>query len=235
MGTRQETSWANFEIAQSANGSAALNQINWPLFDPKSEQARRFKRLHRPTEEIDRQITTAYQKYRMGDRSALAFLSAKLKWPRYAICKRGAELGLARTKEHSWTCAEESVLIKFGHLSWTGIQKKLSDAGYKRTVAAISLKSIRLKVKQNLDGYSANSLALGFGVDVHKILTWIQRGLLHAERRGTARTKEQGGDTWWIERRQVKSFVLRNPEEVDLTRVEKFWFLDLITNGRICR
>jgi len=221
--------------ASSTSADASFNPEAWPSFNPKSEQARRQKTSYCPTEEIDRLIATAYHAYRTGDRSALGRLSRQLRWPRYAVCKRGAELGLARTKELPWTLAEEGVLLKFGHLSWTGIQAKLSESGHKRTVAAIALKAIRLKVKQNLDGYSATSLALGFGVDVHKVLAWIRRGLLQAKRRGTARTDEQGGDTWWIERHQVRTFVLRYPEEVDLTRVEKFWFLDIITKGNICR
>ena len=93
----------------------------------------------------------------------------------------------------------------------------------------------RLRIKRNLDGYSANSLALAFGVDVHKVLTWIRRGLLAGSRRGTFRRPEQGGDTWWIPKNQVKRFIIRCPEEIDLARVEKFWFLDLITDGKICR
>jgi hypothetical protein len=33
----------------------------------------------------------------------------------------------------------------------------------------------------------------------------------------------------------VRRFVMQAPEEIDLARVEKFWFLDLLTNGKICR
>jgi hypothetical protein len=94
---------------------------------------------------------------------------------------------------------------------------------------------MRLRIKQNLDGYSACSLASAFGVDVHKVCRWIQRGLLQAKPRGTARTDKQGGDTWWIPMAAVRHFVMRAPEEIDLARVEKFWFLDLVTGGEICR
>jgi len=72
-------------------------------------------------------------------------------------------------------------------------------------------------------------------VDSHKVTRWIGAGLLEAERRGTARTELQGGDTWLIFRAEVKEFVLRCPDEYDLGKVEKWWFLDLITDGRICR
>ena len=78
-------------------------------------------------------------------------------------------------------------------------------------------------------------LAEVMGVDSHKVTRWIGAGLLEAERRGTARTELQGGDTWLIFRAEVKEFVLRCPDEYDLGKVEKWWFLDLITDGRICR
>jgi hypothetical protein len=68
---------------------------------------------------------------------------------------------------------------------------------------------------------------------VHKVLAWIRRGILAAERRGTNRTQRQGGDIWWISDRAVRRFILRYPEEIDLARVEKIWFLDLLTGGKL--
>jgi len=35
--------------------------------------------------------------------------------------------------------------------------------------------------------------------------------------------------------KDVKRFVLRAPEEIDLCSVEKFWFLDLLMDVKICR
>jgi hypothetical protein len=60
--------------------------------------------------------------------------------------------------------------------------------------------------------------------------------MLRATLRGTDRTEIQGGDTFWITQIAVRDFVLSYPDEVDLRKVEKWWFLDLVTNGRIgCR
>jgi hypothetical protein len=70
-------------------------------------------------------------------------------------------------------------------------------------------------------------------VDAHKITYWINRKMLVATRRGTARSESQGGDTYWITHRAVREFVLRYPDEIDLRKVEKWWFLDLVTAGRI--
>jgi hypothetical protein len=57
--------------------------------------------------------------------------------------------------------------------------------------------------------------------------------MLHATRRGTDRTEAQGGDSYWITHKAVRDFVLRCPDEIDLAKVEKMWFLDLVTAGRL--
>jgi hypothetical protein len=200
---------------------------------PAGELTKKWKYM--PTAGVDASIRVAYGQQRSGDRAALKRVAEKLGWPAYAVARRGAELGLSRTKEQPWSPQEEAILFECGHLTRSGVQRRLQSAGYHRTCAAIALKMTRMRVKGNLDGYSANSLSIAFGVDVHKILSWISRGLLEAERRGTDRTPRQGGDSWWITHKAVRQFVLRSPDEIDLWRVEKFWFLDLITEGKICR
>ncbi len=193
----------------------------------------RYKRKYIPNFEVDQAIREAYERQRQGDRKALLAVSARLGWPKNAVCKRAAELGLPRVKEPSWTNEEEQVLERWAHLAPSGIRMRLALAGFCRSIAAIQIKLNRERMKQNLDGYSANGLADALGVDTHKVLSWIRRGLLRAQRRGTERTASQGGDTWWIARREVKRFVLRAPDEIDLARVEKIWFLDLLTDGKI--
>jgi hypothetical protein len=115
----------------------------------------------------------------------------------------------------------------------TGIQRKLKAAGFARSVAAIQIKLNRERIKSNLEGYSACQLAGAMGIDAKKVLRWIKDGVLKAERRGTDRLPQQGGDTWWISDQGVRRFVLRFPEEIDLARVEKIWFLNLVTNGKL--
>lgn len=201
---------------------------------PLENATGQHKRKYRPTATIDAVIKDAYHRQRQGDRGALKAASLRLGWTRTAVSKRGAELGITRAKEHPWTSAEDDLLERFGHLVPSGIQRQLAAAGWSRSIAAIQLRLSRTRIKQNLDGYSACGLADALGVDVHKVLRWIQSGLLRAARRGTARSNVQGGDIWWISRRQVKVFVLRSPEEIDLARVEKIWFLDLLTGGKLC-
>lgn len=193
-----------------------------------------FKWKYRPTAETDELIRQAYRRFRSGDRYALKSASAAIGWPRGVVCKRGAELGLARTKERPWSEGELQLLKTFGHLAPSGLQSKLGEAGFRRSIAAIQVKIHRDRIKSNLEGYSACGLADAMGVDVKKILRWIRDGCLKAERRGTERVPQQGGDMWWITDRSVRGFVLRHPEEVDLAKVEKIWFLNLVTRGKLC-
>src|ERR1700722_12578624 len=138
---------------------------------------------YRPSEQTDALIREAYLRLRAGDRTAIKAVGWKLGWPRGAVCKRGAELGLARVKERVWSEQEMLILERFGHLAPTGIQRKLAEAGFARSVAAIQVKVNRDRIKSNLAGYSACQLADALGIDVKKVLRWIQQGVLKAERR----------------------------------------------------
>jgi len=47
---------------------------------------------------------------------------------------------------------------------------------------------------------------------------------------GTDRVAAQGGDQWWIRIKDVRSFVIEHVFHVDLRKVDKFWFVDLVAN-----
>ncbi|MBV8072230.1 MAG: hypothetical protein JO270_20165, partial [Acidobacteriaceae bacterium] len=172
-----------------------------------------------PTAEIDEKIKRAYSRQRSGDRNALRAVRGDIGWSKSAVVRRGAELCVTRAKERPWCAAEEDILERFGYLTAAGVQRKLMRAGFQRSRAAVQLKTTRLRIKRNLDGYSACALAMAFGVDAHKVCAWIRRGLLQAERRHTAYSPER--DTWWIPISSVRRFIMRAPEEIDLSRVEK--------------
>jgi len=189
------------------------------------------------TPAMDDEIRHAYHLYLdHNNRKAIGGCARKLGVPRWLVTRRGGTLGLARVKEPAWSAEETVLLERWGHLTDAVIQRKLKAVGFQRSVNGIHLKLKRLRIKQNLDGYSAWSLATAFGVDSHKVTNWIRRKMLRANLRGTARTETQGGDTFWITQGAVREFVFSYPDEVDLRKVEKWWFLDLLTNGHIgCR
>lgn len=189
------------------------------------------KQKYRFNPRIDDAIREAYRQYREeNSRTAIPGLAARLGWPRWVPVRRANVLGLSRAQEPYWTEKEEAILVRYGHLTDVQLQKHLKAAGFSRTPVAIHLKMTRLRIRRNLDGYSAHQLSLAFGVDSHKVLRWINRKMLAAERRGTAHVER---DTFWIRHADVQRFVATYPNEIDLAKVEKFWFLDLVTNGRI--
>lgn len=204
------------------------------LAQPIMYPAPAHRRKYHFTLAMDEEIRRAYHLFLdYNNRKAIGACARKLQLPRWALNRRAALLGLARIKEPEWNAAEVAILERWGHLTDAVIQRKLKSEGFHRSLNAIHLKMKRLHIRQNLDGYSANALALAFGVDGHKITYWIKRQMLKATRRGTGRTESQGGDTYWITHNAVREFVLTYPDEIDLRKVEKWWFLDLVSAGRI--
>ena len=146
-------------------------------------------------------------------------------YPRWAIKKRAAILGIARTKEPRWTKRDKTFLAKWlAHRSVEWIAKRLN-----RTVTAVVLKAKRLKIKKSGAGYTACSLAFGLGVDDHKVTAWIQKGLLRAARRQTQRRGGQNGDYWYIDPADVRDFIKTNPDEVSFRNAEKRFLIKILT------
>jgi len=187
-------------------------------------------------ERIDNLVREAYRRrVEENERQASRWAQRETGWPKFMINRRGAQLGLARTKEPNWSTGELAILEENAHLGIGAVRKRLANAGFRRTDTGILLKRKRLKLIACLDGYSGNALARLLGVDNHKVHQWIEDGILPAERRGTDRSHKQGGDMYWIRRADVFAFLIEHPDEYDLHKVEKWWFLSLITGGRISR
>lgn len=204
--------------------------------DPCRSLARRKHTKWIATETIDTMLRRIYSE--RLDRPSSEILSvreyaARIGWPHFALKERARKLGLARTKEHPWSPAELRILQQYAWMCDERIRLKLKARGFHRTETAIQLKLGRIRAKQNLPYYTARSLSECFGTDMHVITRWIRLGYLKARRRETARTEAQGGDLWLIHERDVRQFLLSHPAEYDLRKVEKFWFLDLITEGKI--
>lgn len=200
----------------------------------------RAKRLYYHTPQTDAMIREAYGKLRkFGNRRALRAVREKLGWPKHAINRRGRELGLSRakekTKEKPWATEEKVLLEKWAHLTLSRIRLKLQRAGFQRSETGIKLKMRRMLItKETLEYCSATKVALAMGIDTHKVMGWIRRGWLRIEKKGTLRTKQQGGDTHLVHTNELRRFLLNHPDEYELGPVEKFWFLDIVSGGRLC-
>jgi hypothetical protein len=190
-----------------------------------------------PTAANDEIVRQAYRAYReQKSRTAIQAAAQQLGCPRWQINKRARSLGLARIKEQVWSTAELAILERWAWCSDEVIARKLRAAEWVRTATAVHLKLKRLQLKAGIDGYSLRQLCEAFGLDHHQIRQWIKAGWLRGSRRQTARTEQQGGDMWYFPHRAVQQFALAHPDEIDLCKVEKWWFLDLITDGKIgCR
>lgn len=186
------------------------------------------------TPEIDGRIRDLYGSGRVQhNRAALA---RSLGWPPWAITRRAVSLGLAtpRKKEPPWSEAELALLERYGHLHPRVIAKKLRAHGFVlRTWTAIVIaRKRRHLTAPNGDGYSSRALAQALGVDNHFVARAIERGDLRAEKRGTDRTPQQGGDAYWIKTKHVREFVIENVSILHLGRMDKHWLVGLLT-GRV--
>lgn len=185
------------------------------------------------TPEMDALIRRVYRTEGTGN-DQVRDLARRLGLPRWKVSRRALQLGVRenRIKEPAWSAAELEKLEAHAHLSPGRISILFARAGYRRTDTAITLKLRRLRLRQNLKGMSAHQVAECFGVDSKTVTRWIRHGLLHADRRGTERTEAQGGDMWFIRDKYLRRFVLENLQVVDLRKVDKFWFVDLLTGGQ---
>jgi len=186
------------------------------------------------TDQIDRLIQESYHNRRdEKTRFNIRSLAKKVGMPHWALKKRARELGLARTKELPWSEAELVILARHAWMSDERIRLKLKAAGYSRTVTGIHLKLKRMRFKHDGGFYSAYSLAQALGIDPHAVTRWIKSGHLKSKFRGTARGPQQNGDSYLIQEKDVRRFILQHPTEIDLRKVDQLWFLDLVTNGLV--
>lgn len=156
--------------------------------------------------------------------------------PRWSITRRAAVLGAATTKakEPRWSEAEDALMEEFGWMTPERVVLKLRNAGFKRTVMAVSVRIKRMRIHQKIGGMSAHGLAEMLGIDMHAVLRWIDEGELVAERSGTTGDHH---DRWHITTDAIRAFILAHPERIELSKLERvgsrMWFLELITGGLI--
>lgn len=184
------------------------------------------------SEAIDAVIRRAYQTTpTKGDVQRLAKTVGR---PRWWVSKRASALGLVtpRFKAPRWTEAENELIESMAHRNPATIRRALKARGYERTETAIIVQLKRLgATREDPDHFTGCGLASVMGVDAKTVSGWIVKGWLRAKRRGTERVTAQGGDEWWIHRRDVRSFIVENVAAVDLRKVDKFWFVDLLADS----
>lgn len=129
-----------------------------------------------------------------------------------------------------WNDEEITILKRNAHYAPLTVKKRLDKAGFQRSIAGIVLKRKRMRFFSNLEGMSACLCAEFLGVDVHWVLKHIKSGLLKAEK---IRRDSQGKLNYYIKEKNLRKFILNNPELIDLRKVEKYYFIELVANGKV--
>ena len=180
---------------------------------------------------IDEMIRKLYREQYNPREGKVRELATRLNMPRWRIGRRAREIGALepRIKEPPWSERELHVLELNALYTPEVIQRKLKANGFQRTVYGIMLKRKRMHYLQQQIKNSALAVAGCFGVDNHTVTgQWIKKGLLKAKRRGTQRTEAQGGDEWFIKEKDIRQFIIENIGIIDIRKVDKFWFVDIL-------
>ena len=141
-----------------------------------------------------------------------------------------------RIKEPAWTEEENELLSANVHLSLEALAKKLVRSGHPhRSESAISTQRHRLGaiVHLSTEAYSATGLSGLLGCSTTQISAWIRRGWLKATPRSEAIDRNHGGigDRWMIAPLAVKNLITTYPHYIDITAVDKHWFIDLLAGS----
>jgi hypothetical protein len=161
-------------------------------------------------------------------------LAESFHMPRYAVSHRALELGVTehRIKEPKWSAPELHILELNALRTPKTIQKRLKLSGFNRGINGIMLKRKRMRYREQQDKCSCRAIAKLFGVDSSTVADhWIRKGFLKAERKGTTRTPQQGGDEWFIKEKDVRQFIVENIGIIDIRKVDKFWLVDILAGG----
>lgn len=122
-----------------------------------------------------------------------------------------------------WSQKEDDLLVRFGYQSPKVLQRFLMEQlGARRTLKAVRSRLYVLRIPTNLNGLKIDEMPAAFGVDVKTVRRWLESGAIRAVRRR--------GLDWFFPRREIRRFVLHYLEEIDLGKVEKVWFVDLLVN-----
>lgn len=197
----------------------------------KAPSGRRGKRNPpQLTPELEQAIRDAWPE--LAKRRSVKTLAVRLDVERWWLSKQLVKLGLTvprRTKELPWSDAETALMRKVPLHSPDACARIFRSHGFSRTPAAIMVRAKRLNLSRRYsETLSAGKAAAIIGVDSKAITARCINGEIKAGRRGSNRLTQQGGDAWAIEHVEFRRWILDNLESVDIRKVDKFAFVDLL-------
>lgn len=182
---------------------------------------------------IDEILKTRWPMLDAKKRGQVQALADELKLPRWWVSKRARELGLviAHKKEPKWSAPEEKLLEEVPLHNPDKCAEIFREHGFNRSPTAIVVRAHRRKISRRFkDALAAGDVAEILGVDTKTASVMLQNGEIVATRRKDKRTPQQGGHRWMVEPIDLRRYVLANLERIDLRKVEKFAFVQLIAN-----
>lgn len=161
-------------------------------------------------------------RYYDGKHETTQMLVKCLGVPRHIIYRWALKLGLKQRGTRTWTEREIHYLESNIHqLSMEQLMKHL-----KRTECSIVRKAYELGLSKSHEGYTLSALVAAFGVHHKTIERWVAKGWLRGKRRQTRRTHLP--DIWYFSDANVRDFVKRHPEEVNPTKADWLWLVDVL-------
>ena len=183
------------------------------------------------TSEMDKELLYTYS-INTDNKPRLINLAKKFNMPRWVLYQRALKIGAVKSSNQKklWKDEEINILEKNAQYAPLTIKKRLEKAGFQRSIASIVLKRKRMRLLSNLEGMSACLCAEFLGVDLHWVLKYIRSGLLMAE---IIRYDRQGKANYYIREKNIRKFIINNPDLIDLRKIEKYYFIELLANGRV--
>lgn len=183
--------------------------------------------------DIDDILRREYELQDGKKRGAINAIADKLHLPRWWVTTRAIKLGLTmpHKKEPPWTAAEEALLHKVPLHDLERSARMFREHGFQRSPSAIKVKATRLDISRRFrEGFSAGQAAAVVGFDGKIMATYCIEGACRATRRADNRLPQQGGARWVITREDLRSFVLEHLGRIDLRKVDKLAFVQLIAD-----
>ena len=189
------------------------------------------RRRHPCSAELDAKIREAWPT--LADKGATQRFADAIGVERWIVSRRAAAMGLTkahRRKEPNWSAAENALMARVPLYDPAKASEIFNEHGFRRSATAIAVHAKRIGLsRRRSDVLSATSAATILGVDIKWITARCINGSLAGAKRGTQRLVQQGGDTWSIAPDALRRFVIDRLEEVDIRKVDKFAFVDLLT------
>lgn len=164
-------------------------------------------------------------------KGAVTAYAGELGMAKHTLIKIATTLGLTvlQRKEPPWSDAENALMKQVPLHSPELAARMFRARGFNRTATAIVVRAKRLNLSRRYnETLSGTTFAKVLGVDNKTTTGWCVQGLIKATRRESRRLPQQGGAPWSIERADARQWIIDNIASIDIRKVDKVAFVDLL-------